>query len=205
MYQEAFKKLDDKETAELLTRFNPLFDGVEFTPLDTTIMAQDISFYDGYRYLDITDDSIQPSTQRFAIDGGQGREVVLDWSNAPIYALNKSAPLILNDETAPDYVRFFFNHVRGEKGRMLIAENVDDIRWKDDPPPEARKNLAKMLIPLSVKEITKAGSFILPATIMFKDSLFQCEITIANNGEITIANEHLLVEDIPVLDDALGQ
>ena len=43
------------------------------------------------------------------------------------------------------------------------------------------------------------------ATVMFKDSLFQCDVDIDPKGQITLTNEKLLVEDMPVLDDALGQ
>jgi len=208
MYKEAFEKLEDKETQEILDRFAPLFDGTPFTSNDTTIMAQEMNFYPGYRYLDIADYSTQPPTRRFAIEGrkkNKGQDIVLDWTNGPIYTLNQKAPIILNDETVPDYVRFFFGHVRGENGRFLIAENVDDMRWKDDPPPEARKNLSKMLLPIMVKEITVNGSFLVPVTVMFKDSLFQCDVTVSPEGHVDITNEHVLVEDIPILDDAFGQ
>lgn len=208
MYKEAFEKLEDQDVAETLERFNPLLDGTPFKAGDTTIMAQGMNFYPGYRYLDIADYSTQPPAQRFAIEGlgkNAGQDIVLDWSNRPLYALNQKAPIVLNDETVPDYVRFFFAHVRGEHGRFLIAENVDDIRWKDDPPPEARKNLAKMLLPVIVKRVAKDGSFEVPITVMFKDSLFQCDIIVSPIGQVDITNEQVLVEDIPVLDDALGQ
>lgn len=208
MYKEAFEKLGEKEVTDILERLNPLFDGTPFVAGDTTIMAQEMNFYPGYRYLDIADYSTQPATQRFAIEGigkNAGQDVVLNWTNAPLYALNQKAPIILNDETAPDYIRFFMAHVRGENGRFLIAENVDDMRWKDDPPPEARKNLSKMLLPVMVKEIKPDGSFLVPVTVMFKDSLFQCDVTLAANGNVEISNENILVEDIPVFDDAYGQ
>lgn len=60
---------------------------------------------------------------------------VLDWTNAPIYKLNESVPIVLDDKTVGFYVRFFFTYVRGRHGRFLIVESVDDIAWKDEPPP----------------------------------------------------------------------
>ena len=91
MYQDAFKKLKEKEVAKLLETLNPMFGGSSFDSPETTIMAQKTSFYPGMRYLDIADYSCVPPMHRFVLKG-QGEhakhDIVLDWSNVPIYALN---------------------------------------------------------------------------------------------------------------------
>lgn len=204
MYQEAYRKLELEEVAKVLDIYNPQFDGSAFDPLETTIMSQDISFYPGMRYLDIADYSSVPAIHRHVIDG-DGKSIVLDWTNEPIYRLNAETPISLNEETVADYVRFFFGHVRGKNGRFIITESVDDIRWRDDPPPAARKTIGEMLLPLAMTPAQKDGSFYMPVTVMFKDSLFQADVTVQSDGLITLDNEKLLVEDMPVLDDALGQ
>ena len=204
MYQDAFKKLELDEVAKLLDIYNPLFDGSAFDPLETTIMAQDISFYPGLRYLDIADYSCVPPIHRFIVDGPDNN-IVLDWTNDPIYRLNHETPIALTEDTVCDYVRFFFSHVRGKSGRFLITESVDDVRWRDDPPPAARKTIGEMLMPLVAEAPKKDGSFFMTVTGMFKDSLFQCDVDIKSDGLITMDNEKLLVEDMPVLDDAYGQ
>lgn len=204
MYQDAFKKLKDKEVAKLLDKLNPLFEGTPFEASETTIMAQATSFYKDMRYLDVADYSCVPPSRRFVLEG-KGHDIVLDWSNEPIYALNKDLPITLNEDNVADYVRFFFNHVRGQNGRFLITENVDDIKWREDPPPAARKSIGKMLLPVTLREQSKSGTYHLPVTVMFKDSLFQCDVNVSPEGEVTLDNEELLVEDMPVLDDSFGQ
>jgi len=204
MYQDAFKKLELDEVAKLLDIYNPLFEGSLFDPVDTTIMAQDISFYPGYRYLDIADYSCVPPIRRFAVHGNDHNSV-LNWSNEPIYRLNSEIPILLNEETVCDYVRFFFNHVRGKNGRFLVTESIDDIRWRDDPPPAARKTIGEMLLPMIIADAKEDGGYFMNITVMFKDSLFECDVDIKADGLITLDNEKLLVEDMPVLDDAFGQ
>lgn len=204
MYQDAFTKLESNEVSSILETYNPIFDGSSFEVKDTTIMAQDMSFYPGLRYLDIADYSCVPPLRRHVIDGPDFN-VVLDWSNAPIYQLNQDVPIHLDSETVCDYVRFFFDHVRGKNGRFLITESVDDIRWRDDPPPAARKTIGEMLLPLIVADSKGDGGYFLTITVMFKDSLFQCDVDIDVNGQINLHNEKLLVEDMPVLDDSFGQ
>lgn len=204
MYQDAFKKLELNEVASILDTYNPLFEGSAFDPIETTIMAQDMPFYPGARYFDIADYSCVPPIHRFVVDG-KDKHIVLDWTNEPIYQLNSEGPIVLNEDTVTDYVRFFFNHVRGKNGRFLITESVDDVRWRDDPPPAARKTIGEMLIPLIAEPASHDGSFFMPVTVMFKDSLFQCDVDVKADGVITLDNEKLLVEDMPVLDDAFGQ
>lgn len=204
MHQEAFKKLELKEVETILETFNPLFKGIHFDPKETTIMAQDISFYPGLRYLDIADYSAVPPIHRFVVHGSN-HAIVLDWTNEPIYRLNQDIPITLDENKACDYVRFFFSHVRGKNGRFLITESVDDIRWREEPPPAARKSISQMLLPLSVREQKTDGSYLLSVTVMFKDSLFKCDVTVAPGGLVSLDNEELLVEDIPVMDDTFGQ
>lgn len=209
MFQEAFKKLELDELATVLDRINPHLDGSPFDPVDTTALGIELSFYPGYRFLDLADYSTMPGKRRFVLfkDSGNADEndvVVLNWTNEPIYLLNHNLPIVLNNENVAEYIRFFFTYVRGKHGRFIVTENVDDINWKEDPPPQARKAIAKMLIPLEILE-EKSGKYYLKSTMMFRDCLFKSDIEVQKNGLVTLMNEELLVEDMPVLDDTFGQ
>ena len=202
MYENAFKKLELEEVASLLDTYNPLFDGLAFDPLETTVMAQKISFYPGYTYYDVADYSCMPPIHRYVIDGPKSK-TVLDWTNDPIYQLNQTIHFVLDEETVSDYIRFFFSHVRGKKGQFMLAESIDDINWRDDPPPAARKTIGEMLKPLNDVQAISDSGFATTISVMFKDSLFQCDLVISQNGLIEMSNEKLLVEDMPVMDDII--
>lgn len=204
MFQDSFEKLELADVATILDQVNPDLEGVQFDPVEATIMAVDMPFYKGYRFMEIADHAAMPPAQRFIIYK-PGDHTVLNFTNEPIYALNKKAPITLNEENVADYVRFFFTYVRGRHGRFIITEYVDDIAWKEDPPPAARKAIGKMLIPVTLKEITPEGVFHMQACMMFKDSLFKSDIKITPAGNVSLSNEELLIEDMPVLDDVFGQ
>ncbi|MCB9982896.1 MAG: hypothetical protein H6861_04360 [Rhodospirillales bacterium] len=204
MYQEASTKLELEEIATILDRLNPEFDGSVFDPVETTILAQSVSFYPGYRLFDIADYASVPPLRRFALYSADNF-VILNFSNEPIYELNQKLPINLKAENIEDYVRFFFTYVRGRHGRFIIVENVDDIAWKEDPPPSARKAIGQMLVPVTLNEIDKNGYFILDVTMVFKDSLFKSKIKVDPKGFVSLGDEELLVEDMPVLDDTFGQ
>jgi len=204
MFQDAFVKLEKDECREVLEEISPALTGSKVDWKTATVLGQDLSFYPGYRFLDICDYDITPPFRKFVIHK-PGNFVVLDWTNSPVYQLNDNVPLGLNRETARDYVRFFFTYVRGPHGRFSVAESVDDIDWREEPPPAARKALGKTLQPVTVSGRNEDGSFMLTACLMFKNTLYRANIHLSKAGRVTISNEEILVEDMPVLDSALGQ
>ena len=204
MFREAFVKLELEDVATILDQVNPLLEGTPFDPVETTVLAQDLSFYPGYQLVEISDQSISPPLVRHVLYKPDD-VVVLDWSNKPIYDLNGRAPIKLDEMNVCDYAYFFFTYVRGQHGRFIIVQNVDDIDWKEEPPPAARKAIGKMLEPLNIKEKAKNGVYHLEARVVFKDSLFKTDIYVEPNGQITLADEELLIEDMPILDDTFGQ
>lgn len=204
MFQDAFIKLDPPECAQLLDEINPVLQGSDFDPQTATILAQDMSFYPGYRFLDIADFEVNPPRRKYVIYK-PGTTHVLDWTNAPIYKLNDIVPLGLSSETVADYVRFFFTYVHGPHGKFTIAETVDDIEWREEPPPAARKALGGMLKPVEIANRHDDGSFSGSVCLMFKNSLYRTAITVSKTGRITMADEEILVDDMPVLDATFGQ
>lgn len=203
MYQEAFSKLELAEVATILDKLNPEFDGSVFDPVESTILAQDVPFYPGYRLMDIADYAANPALRRFVLYSDKDF-TVLNFTNEPIYELNQKLPIKLSEENVIDYVRFFFTYVRGRHGRFIITEGVDDVNWKEDPPPAARKAIGKMLSPVTIED-TKDGNYILSACMVFKDSLFKSKVKVEPKGFVSLSDEELLVEDMPVLDDTFGQ
>ncbi len=204
MFRDAFKKLDRLEAEDLIGRLNPLLGEAPYDSRKTTILAMGLEFYPGARLLEIADHSVLPTRQNFIIDR-QTDAVILDWTNGPIYRLNDDVPLQIDEKNIVDYVRFFFAFVRGRHGRFIIVENVDDVNWKDEPPPTARKAIASLIEPIKLLGIDKDGTFVLAVKMIFKDSLFKSEVKINAKGQVTLYDEQLIVEDIPVLDDTFGQ
>lgn len=203
MFKDAFIKLDPAQAAKLANLVNPHLD-IKFDTANVVVMIHKISFYPGWIIAELADHEQNPPVTRFALCSEKDEVQVLNWSNAPIYKLNKQVPVTLNDNTLLDYVRFFFTFVRGKHGRFLIVDTVDDIDWREEPAAAGRKALAKMIEPLTLKKREEDGTSIFTASIVFKDSLFSSEIAVKPDGQIEMQNEELLVEDIPVADDIFG-
>jgi hypothetical protein len=204
MFQDAFSKLEPHESAAALQEINPLLQDVSFDPASATLLACDLSFYPEYRFIDVADYKSTPTPRRYLVYK-PGHIVVLNWTNDPIYALNKAAPVMLTTDTVVDYVRFYFNYVRGRHGKFTIAESVNDIPWHEDPPPAARKAVGRMIQPVQMIGVDKDGTFNLFVCLMFRDSLFRATVRVHPDGTVVLQDEELLVEDMPVRDDTFGQ
>jgi hypothetical protein len=202
MFRDAFTKLDVLEVESLLQQLNPLLEGSPFDPRNTTILSVDLPFYPGYRFLEVADHTIMPPRKIQAVFK-IGSVTLLNWTNEPIYRLNEKLPIQLSEKDVIDYVRFFFTFVRGRHGRFLITESIDDISWKEDIAPSARKAIGNLVEPVRLRGIEKDGTYLLSVRMLFKDSLFKSKVRVTPQGLVSLSDEELVVEDMPILDDLL--
>lgn len=202
MTNALFKKLKTKETKDILSVVNQHTELSDFQPERTVIMAQGLSFYPGYRLLDISDLTEVPEKRVYGLINEKKESIILDFTNGPVYAVNENAPISLDTGVVSDYVRFFFNFVRGSYGRFILAETLDDIKWQEEPPINARKAISKMLVPLTLIEKT-ATTYIMEASFIFRDSLIKAKLDITDKGIIKMYDEEIIIEDMPTLDEDL--
>jgi hypothetical protein len=201
--QEIWHKLSADEMLSVLEAVNHEIDPISFHSESTMVRAQTLSFYEHYKLYELTDFSAVPPAKKFALYAPKQNAQMIVWTNEPIYHINSKAPLLLSEQTVADYVRFFFHYVRGRHGRFLIVETVDEIKWQNDPPPQGRKAMQDILSPVTLIKRADNGDYILSAFMVFKDALFKTRITVDLNGIVTLSDEELKVEGLPVLTDQL--
>jgi hypothetical protein len=198
---EDWQKLDPEKAARILSEVNPHLEPVPFSAENTTIRVQRLSFYKGYELCELTDLSAVPGARKYAIYK-PGDVNIINWTNQAIYETNEKAPIVLDERNVVDYVKFFFNYVRGRHGRFLVIETIDDIRWQVEPPLQGRKVMQEMLEPVSVTSQDADGTFNLDAFMVFKDSLFKTKVHVKKDGLVSMSDEELKIEGMPVLQDA---
>lgn len=197
---EDWQKLDSERAAKVLAEVNPHLEPVPFNPESTTIRTQVLPFYRGYQLCELTDLSAVPAARKFVVYK-PGDVNVISWTNQTIYETNEKAPVSLDEENVGAYVRFFFAYVRGRHGKFTIVEAIDDIKWQVEPPLQGRKVMQEMLSPLALVERDPNGAFVLEAFMIFKDSLFQTRIHVQKDGMVSMSDEDLKIEGMPVLQD----
>lgn len=198
---ENWQKLDAEKGARVLSEINPHLDPVPFSMENTTVRFQKLPFYKSYELYELTDLSAVPGARKYALYK-PGDVKVINWTNQSIYETNEKAPIALDRNSVVEYVKFFFNYVRGRHGRFLIIETIDDIRWQVEPPLQGRKVMQEMLEPVTVTGETPDGGFTLDAYMVFKDSLFKTKVHVKKDGLVSMSDEELKIEGMPVLQDA---
>lgn len=205
MFSDAYTTIEHGDAAALLEKLNSELDGSAFDSANSRIISHSLPFYNGYSLFEVSDLESNPMRIISFVckDAGTADDIyVLNGTNEPIYRLNKLVPIFLNKDNVGSYVQFFFFYVRGRFGRFNIIENIDEINWREEPAPAGRKALARMIAPLELKDEDADGTYHLTASIIFKDSLFESDISVTEGGNVSLSNQEMLVEDIPVLDDS---
>lgn len=208
MFSDAYITIEHGDAAALIELLNQKLDGSPFEAGKVRLLSHSLPFYNGYSLCEVSDFDNNPARVVSFIykEGGNIDDIyVLNGTNEPIYTLNKVVPVFLNNDNILTYVRFFFRYVRGRFGRFNIVENVDEVNWREEPAPSGRKALSKMIQPLELKPQSGDEKYHVSSSIIFKDSLFESDIIIEENGDVTMNNQEMLVEDIPVLDDSFQQ
>ena len=201
---EEWQKLGPEVVVRLLGEINPHLAPVPFNPESTTIRSQKLPFYKEYQFLELTDLSTVPGARKYVLYKASPKNPdvnVINWTNQTVYDTNEKAPIILNEDTVVSYVKFFFGYVRGRHGRFLIIETIDDVRWQIEPPAQGRKVMQEMLSPVELESKEPDGTFNLAAFMVFKDSLFKTRIHVKPDGLVSMSEEDLKIEGMPILQD----
>jgi len=208
MFRDSYKELNAVKIENLIEILNPLLSVSPFEASKTKALSHPLPFYPATQFIEIRKTDINPifklnillplDDKKWAADD----IYILDGTNKPFYALNKKLPINLTIENVTIYVQLFFEYVRGAHGKFQILNSFDDIEWQEQPAPAAKKALAKMIAPLSIIEEDQ-DQFLLKSSIIFKDSLFESDVLVTKEGLITLSNQKILVEDLPVIDSNL--
>lgn len=198
---EDWQKMDVERTARILSEVNLHLEPVPFSMESTTIRGQRLSFYNDYEFLELTDLSAVPAARKYVIYK-PGDVNVINWTNQTIYETNEKAPIRLDTRNVIDYVKFFFSYVRGRQGKFSIIETIDDIRWQVEPPLQGRKVMQQMLESVKLLSDDGDGTYNLEAFMVFKDSLFKARVQVKRDGLVSISDEELKIEGMPILQDS---
>ncbi|MEM6810903.1 MAG: hypothetical protein AAF549_00370 [Pseudomonadota bacterium] len=210
MFDDAYQELDDQNREVLFRLLSAVMDGSPYDPSLTKTLYHALPFYPHHIIVEANENhgngqsrmttAILPDDMT---SWSADNLTLLDGTNVPIYKLNESVPVRIDQHTVTYYIQFFFLYVRGEQGIFDVIQSVEDIKWFEAPAPAGKVALSKMIEPLQIRE-AKPEAITVKANIIFKDSLFESDITVQSNGLVTLSNQEILVEDLPIIDQNFG-
>lgn len=200
MYKIDWQEVDAEEVPRMIAEIRQK---VPDLPFDETASARkhDLPFYAEFYLLEFFEDGNDDKDPFKALYAPGLGVFPLNWTNMPIYTVNEKAPIVLSRELAPTYVKFFFDYVRGRHGRFLIVENADEINWKEEPPAKGKEALNRMISDVSIFDEKDDGTLSMQAYMVFKDSLFKANVHVEKTGLVSLSDEQLVVEGMPIHED----
>lgn len=211
MYNPDWEDVDFTEAAKYVDRINrelkdKVFDQITSDDIingqaPTVVRRHTLPFYaefDLYEFESARD----PSSVRRALVGPE-HIYVLNWTNSPIYTVNETAPIHLSEDNAPAYAKFFFNYVKGRHGRFVLVDNASEIAWNGAVPEKGKEAIGKIIQPVTVTEV-QDGKIIMMAYMVFKDSLFRAQVHVERDGMVSLSEEALVVEGMPIIEDVVS-
>ena len=202
MFYPDWQEIDAEEVPSMVAAINRELKERQFDATMTIAKRQGVSFYAEHDLVEFVDTSTSgPTYTRRVLYGPEGFQI-MNWSNGPIYTTNEKAPIHVSEDNAPEYVKFFFNFVKGRHGRFVIVESVEEIAWDGDIPAKGKEAVAKIIKPVTVTS-SEEGKITLIAFMVFKDSLFRANVHVERDGMVSLSDEALVIEGMPIVEDAV--
>lgn len=202
MYNPIWEELDPEELPRYVDRVNRELKARPFDALTTSVRRAGLPFYAEYDLVEFQDNATSSPVYTRRVLFGPENFHVLNWTNGPIYTANEQAPIIVNEETAPIYARFFFNYVKGRHGRFVLVDDVSEIAWNGSVPEKGKEAIAKILQPIHVTS-SEDNKITMLSYMVFKDSLFRANVHVERDGMVSLSDEALVVEGMPIIEDVV--
>lgn len=201
MFNPAWEEIDPEEMPRLVAEINRELKDKQFDASATVGKKYAMPWYAEYELFEFTDTSTSNPvfTRRLLYRPGDFH--IMNWTNGPIYTTNEKAPISISEENAAPYVKFFFNFVKGRHGRFVIVEDINEINWDGDVPQKGKEAVGKILKPITVTGREDSGKIIMLAFMVFKDSLFRANVIVERDGMVSLSDEALVIEGMPIIED----
>ncbi|HSB36441.1 MAG TPA: hypothetical protein VLH41_06155 [Thermoanaerobaculia bacterium] len=153
-------------------------------------------FYRNVRVVDLDVDTGMGHLRfRYGLEGD--RTVALGERPEAVYELNERDGLVLGQETARRYVRFFFDSVGGRK--MRIVESPEEIPWRPRKPDDPRPPLTKPDVRPVTVESSPGRDFRAVACALWGAMLVEVTLEVSATGKISPTSQRPLADRLDIL------
>ena len=109
--------------------------------------------------------------------------------------INKALSLQLNLKNVAAYAAFYFKKVAVNDSFAVLALTTDDV-IDEDFGKELQETLRNLITAPQIRET--ADGFIVSGFVLLEDTLFKADLKIEQNGAVSIDNEEIVYENLPV-------
>ena len=165
----------------------------------TKIRFSPLPFYKDIALVEINDTAWNPNIGPFWFLAKQGTLFLLDGSSSPIHDANEAGPIVITENNALDYMRFFCFFVHGDEGPFFVVEDInypalDTAKME----PGIKQTLENAILPATYEGKTEKGVHETTGMILYGNALFSARFAITDNGMIEMIDDEPIAADLPV-------
>lgn len=194
-----FHQLNPAKTKSFVKRVNKMNPDYRFQEKTVKILAHNLPFAPGWSRYDCEDYSTMPHQKHVFIANDDDIKAV-SYTSDPVANVFGQVDLAIDETTIGDYLHFYLMALNtgGENLRPLLS--VDDVAWREDLSPMARKSLDKELLSYPVIKKTISG-FEVSMAVVFRQSLMVVTCSVTKDGKVNFIDRAVIIEDLPIIND----
>jgi hypothetical protein len=154
-------------------------------------------FKDDVAIVELTDEGAQPLRRDYYIKDDAGLKPV-SYTAGYVESLAAAYGLELTRDTLEDYLRFYLAFTRGPSGRVLPISIIDELPLREELSLIIRRKLQSLITPLTIEENRSATG-----CVLIGSKLLKAQMTVDDQGTVTLEAIALLGDTLPVSDSLL--
>ena len=192
MYKNFKIELSQTEEQSLIPLLNAENSLWCFSENDVAFKAFELPFFKNYLFLEAWMLRSIPPVSLSYLWNKSDDIISLNGTKEGIFDNLQKLGIVLNRQTAIQYVRFVLGCIWTEHGSLRLTEDDEEIEFSSKPTLSEQQFLQKHIRPAKLTQ-TESG-YSIDAVIIYGDSVFQSKIELKNNGIFEIESETLLCE-----------
>ena len=191
---EDWQILDRDQSTELISRLTSHADADLFSGATCGVQYRLLPFYRNFVLYRIINYNTMPVfTMEYLGDGTTFYR--LDGSPDPILLVNSRGDLDLDEDTALDYITFFFSYVSTDEGEMTLVDNPDDLPFIESLDMDQQLMLKQRHEKPSLSYDVIGDNYVLTGDVFYTGCLLKADITVNRDGKINIQDRGMIMAD----------
>lgn len=194
MVKEEWKILDRAQSSDLIGRLAGGADADLFSLGSCGVQYRLLPFYRNFVLYRIINYNTMPV---FTIDflGDGDTFYRLDGSADPILLVNSRGDIDVAEDTAMDYIRFFFANVSTDEGDMVLVDNPDDLPFIESLDMQQQLMLKQRHEKPHLTYNAEDDAYVISSDVFYTGSLLRADIAVQRNGQISIEERGMIMAD----------
>lgn len=181
------------ELAGFLDQISPIDGKYGTSPQSTQVHWRTLPFYDTAALIRVRDSNWDAAESYYLTD--QGSLFRLNGTTPPIHEVNRTSALRLDEETVPEYLRFFCFFTHGDRGPFHIVETMNNPHLPEEMSEADRAYLEKEIQPVSLAGRGENGEYLYNAVICYAHEPFMAEFAVnPDNGMVEMLDSLPLIQ-----------